>query len=65
MQYTQDPGDNTLGSTPLHLVWPYTDICTIRTPEKVEDAYRSACTTDAVCYIFVILHVLHAHTCNA
>ena len=50
----EDPGDNTLGRTRLHRVWPYTDNCTIRTPERVEDAYRSTCSTgNAVSYILL------------
>jgi len=41
----EDPGDNTLGKTPLHRVWPFTAACKIRTPESVVNAFRSATNT--------------------
>ena len=37
-----DEGDNTLGSSPMHRVWPYTHNNSIRLEEDVRTAYRTA-----------------------
>ena len=49
----EDLGDNTLGKTQLHRVWPFTASCKIRTPESVANAFRSATHTGKVVSIHV------------
>lgn len=41
----EDKGDNTRGNTPLHQVWPFTDVCTTRNPRGVKDAFKTAVST--------------------
>ena len=37
-----DKGDNTLGSTPLHRVWPVVGACSIRSERAVKKSYVKA-----------------------
>ena len=54
----EDLGDNTLGKTRLHRVWPFTASCKIRTPESVANAFRSATNTGKAVSI-------HVDKCNS
>ena len=55
-----DKGNNTLGSTPLHRVWPIVRACAIRSESAVKKSYVKATRSGtAVSYLLSLCNALY------